>query len=56
MSISSTADLASLNNRFIPAHSEEPVDYIAASKKEQAGKYKIRQKEPNRNQIYKGAE
>ena len=34
---------------FIPAHSEEPVDYLAASKaweKAQAGKYKIHQEEP----------
>lgn len=31
---------------FIPAHSEEPVDYLAISRaweKEQAGKYKIHQ-------------
>ncbi|MCR5566401.1 MAG: hypothetical protein K6F61_06085 [Clostridiales bacterium] len=34
---------------FIPARSEEPVDYLAASKaweKAQAGKYKIHQEEP----------
>ncbi len=33
---------------FIPARSEEPVDYLAISKvweKEQAGKYKIHQEE-----------
>ena len=33
---------------FIPARSEEPVDYLAISKaweKEQAGRYKIHQKE-----------